>query len=109
MDAKQFLEASLGGNMNISTLKPIVFIEIMNDFNEHKKKELNLRTVTPITIKGEYGVPKEQHVPIDYVKNTIKEGIATEIMKHIQIKETDKGWKTKYSVEFKILPNEKNN
>lgn len=39
MNAEQFLNESLGGNMNISTLKPLAWHEIMDAYAQHKIKE----------------------------------------------------------------------
>jgi hypothetical protein len=40
MDAKEYLEISLGGNMNISTLTPSAWHDIMTGFAKHYHKEL---------------------------------------------------------------------
>ena len=39
MNAEQFLNESLGGNMNISTLKPLAWHKIMEAYAQHKIKE----------------------------------------------------------------------
>lgn len=39
MNAEQFLNEALGGNMNISTLKPLAWHEIMESYAQHKIKE----------------------------------------------------------------------
>ena len=40
MNAEQFLNEALGGNMNISTLKPLAWHEIMESYAQHKIKEV---------------------------------------------------------------------
>ena len=40
MNAEQFLNEALGGNMNISTLKPLAWHEIMASYAQHKIKEV---------------------------------------------------------------------
>jgi hypothetical protein len=39
MNAKQYLNVALGGNMNISTLKPLAWHEIMESYAQHKLAE----------------------------------------------------------------------
>ena len=39
MNAEQFLNEALGGNMNISTLKPLAWHEIMEQYARHKIME----------------------------------------------------------------------
>jgi len=39
MESKQFLEKALGDNMNIQTLTPLAFAEIMDDYASTKIKE----------------------------------------------------------------------
>lgn len=40
--AKKHFEDALGGNMNIGTLKPIVFIEIMEEYHQSQLKLLGI-------------------------------------------------------------------
>ena len=40
MNAEQFLNESLGGNMNISTLKPLAWHKIMESYALHKIAEM---------------------------------------------------------------------
>jgi len=39
MNAEQYLNEALGGNMNISTLKPLAWHEIMEGYARHKLAE----------------------------------------------------------------------
>jgi len=39
MNAEQYLNVALGGNMNISTLKPLAWHEIMEGYARHKLAE----------------------------------------------------------------------
>ena len=39
--AEKHLEIALGGNMNISTLKPLALIEIMTDFAKKEVEAIN--------------------------------------------------------------------
>jgi hypothetical protein len=39
MNAEQYLNEALGGNMNISTLKPLAWYEIMEGYARHKLAE----------------------------------------------------------------------
>lgn len=39
MNAEQFLNIALGGNMNISTLKPLAWHEIMESYAQYKIKK----------------------------------------------------------------------
>ena len=39
MNAEQYLNEALGGNMNISTLKPLAWHEIMEGYAQHKLAE----------------------------------------------------------------------
>jgi len=39
MNAEQYLNVALGGNMNISTLKPLAWYEIMEGYARHKLAE----------------------------------------------------------------------
>jgi hypothetical protein len=41
MNAEQFLNESLGGNMNISTLKPLSWHETMEGYARHKLKVID--------------------------------------------------------------------
>jgi hypothetical protein len=43
MNAEQYLTEALGGNMNISTLKPLAWHEIMEGYARHKLAEANLQ------------------------------------------------------------------
>lgn len=38
--AKEYFETCLGGNMNIATLKPVVFVEIIEEYGEILLKEV---------------------------------------------------------------------
>ncbi len=44
--AKKHFYAALGGNMNIATLKPKVFIEIMEEYHQAQLKILNMPVVS---------------------------------------------------------------
>jgi len=44
MTAKEHLEIALGGNMNISTLTPLAWHEIMEDYANRKIKELEAQS-----------------------------------------------------------------
>ncbi len=46
MNAEEYLKVALGGNMNISTLKPAAWHDIMTDFAKHYHKELS-KSVLP--------------------------------------------------------------
>ena len=39
MNAKEFLNTALGGNMNFGTLKPLAIEEIMEQYARHKSQE----------------------------------------------------------------------
>ena len=39
MDAREYLNVALGGNMNFGTLKPLAIEEIMGQYAYHKMKE----------------------------------------------------------------------
>jgi hypothetical protein len=41
VNAEQYLTEALGGNMNISTLKPLAWHEIMDGYARHKLAEAN--------------------------------------------------------------------
>jgi len=43
MNAEQYLNEALGGNMNISTLKPLAWHEIMEGYARHKLAETHPR------------------------------------------------------------------
>ena len=40
MNAEQYLHEALGGNMNISTLKPLAWYEIMDGYANQKMREV---------------------------------------------------------------------
>ena len=43
MNAEQYLNVALGGNMNIITLKPLAWYEIMDGYARHKLAEAQPR------------------------------------------------------------------
>ena len=107
MEAKQFLQLSLGGNMNISTLKPIVFIEIMEDFLRYKQNKENSRATYPITIKGEYRVMNRSDIPIDIIKEKMAYNVGVEVLKVIEINSKYDGTESVFNMEFEILKEKK--
>ena len=59
MNAEQYLSEALSGNMNISTLKPLAWHEIMEDYARHKLAEAcqpatNSRYATALDVWKEY-------------------------------------------------------
>jgi len=60
MNAEQYLNVALGGNMNIITLKPLAWYEIMEGYARHKLAEAQSRAdnkqSTPCSHVNSYGV-----------------------------------------------------
>lgn len=65
MNAEEYLKVALGGNMNISTLKPLAWHEIMTDFAKHYHKELSKSVLPDVSECGECGRDLNKHGKCD--------------------------------------------
>jgi len=52
MNAEQYLNVALGGNMNISTLTPLAWHEIMEDYAKYRLKQSDSDSVKSCKICG---------------------------------------------------------
>lgn len=53
MNAEEYLKVALGGNMNIRTLKPAAWHDIMTDFAKHYHKELSKSVLPDVSVCAE--------------------------------------------------------
>ncbi len=65
MDAKEYLEVSLGGNMNISTLTPSAWHDIMTGFAKHYHRELAESDLGAVS--GTLPEPTKQQIDLAYL------------------------------------------
>jgi len=107
MNAEQYLKVALGGNMNIGTLKPFAWHEIMEDYARYKIKEHTLQSVPchprEKDEKSEHKFcgPIGLSVP-DKKGNDVKKVDKTKVasIEHFDQNESNGNAATKYIIEF---------